>query len=123
MQNKSARGIGLNHMSVRSVVAAECEASLGSVRSLRGTNFSVIDFHIGWLSQTPVCKYRKHGNRPAKIVGHQEKTAAWVNTRISGTRAAGPDRVEQLQFPVAPIDPECADRSFLLVANAVGLIC
>ena len=45
-----------------------------------------------------------------------------MDAHIGGTGPAGTNRVEQLQFPVGPIDGEGADRAFLVFAHPIRFV-
>ena len=103
-------------------MSAEGKAARWSVGRLGGANLAGIVLDIGGVAQTTVGQNRQHRDGAAKIVGHQQEPSGRMDAHIGGTGAAGTNGVEQLQFPVRPIDGEGTDRAFLVFAHPIRLI-
>ena len=96
MQHEASGRIGLNHVRVRPVMAAEGKATRRRVGRLRGADVAGIGLNISGRAQPTIGKNRQHRSGAAEVVGHQHEPPGRVNAHIRRTRAARPNGVEQL---------------------------
>ena len=84
MEYETARGIGLDHVGVRSVVSAYGETARRRTGRLGGTDFPRRFLDVGRLSETSVLKDGQYRDRPSEIVGDEEESFRRVEAHVSG---------------------------------------
>jgi len=122
MQDETSRGIGLDHVRVRAVVATEGKAARRGVGRLGGADLASGVLDVGGLSQTTIGQDRQDRDGPAEVIGDEQKSAVRMDADIGRACAAGADGVEQFQLAVLAIDREGAHRPFVAIADPICLI-
>ena len=122
VKHEASRGIGLDHVGVRPIVAADGEAAGRGVRRFRGADRTCSDLDVRSLAQPAVGQDWEHSHGTAEVVGHEQVVSARVHADIGRPGAARTHGVEQLQLSVGPIDGERGDAALLVVADPIGLV-
>lgn len=113
--------IGLDHVTVGAVVAADGEAAGRCVSGVGRADFAGVGFDIGGIRKGTVGLNWKNGDGAAEIVCDEEKFSGWMHANVSGARPAAGDGVEESQAAVWH-DLEGTDSSFFFVADTVGFV-
>lgn len=86
--------IGLHHMCVRLIVAADGKASgRRAGRPRRANRTAVVNDICGWTKFT-VGPHRQHGHSSAMVVGDENIPAGRMNAEMSRARSLGTDGIQ-----------------------------
>src|SRR5262249_33845204 len=121
VQYEAARRVGLDHVRVGAVVAAEGETALRGAGRPGRANLALVGLDVGGSAEFAVCQDRPHRDGAAEVVGHQDEPPRRVDAYEGGAGTARADGVERLQSPDGALDGERTNRAFLLVAHPVRL--
>src|SRR4051812_47824325 len=96
VQHETSGRIGLNHVGMRPVVSTEGEAARRRAFGSRWPKLPGVVLDIRGRLQMTVGIDRQHGDRAAKIVGHEEKSSRRMKADISWPRPARRNRAQEL---------------------------
>src|SRR6476469_9243955 len=78
VQDVLAGRIGLDHVGVRPVVAADGERAWWSVGRLGRADLAVVLLHVGRFTESAVIQDRQYGDGAPEVVGDQQEPAGRV---------------------------------------------
>ena len=122
VQHEASGWIGLDHVGVGPIVAADGEAARRRMRRTGRADRARVHLHVRRVAEPAVGEDREHGHRAAEVVGDQQVTSGRMHADIGGPGAPGTHRVEKRQGAVGPIDREGTDGALLVVADPIGLV-
>ena len=94
-QHKLAGRIGLDHVGMRAVVAAEGKTAGRRGGGVRSRDLAFVLLHVAGGAERAVRPDGEHGDGSAVVVGHQDEFARGVDAEVSGTGALRADGIQQ----------------------------
>lgn len=122
VEHEPAGGVRLDHVGMGAVVPTEGETPRRGVLRAGWPDGAVIDLHIRGGAKLAIVFDGQHRDRPAEVVGDEQKSAAGVNAHVGRPGAARGDRIQGGQRAILGVDGIGTDSPFLAVADAVGLV-
>ena len=122
MQYPFPGGIGIDHVGVRLVMAAEGKTAWRGVCRFGRSDVASILLDVGGFAEAAIGLNRQNGHGAAKVIRHEQMLAIGMHGEMCRTFAAGADGVHELQIACFWIDREGADGAGFIVAEAFRLV-
>jgi hypothetical protein len=103
-EDESAGGVGLDHVRVRAIVAADREAPGRPTARPHRPGLALMALDVGRGTEPAIRLNRQHRDRPAAVVGDQRVLARRMDAHVGRPRTFRADAVEQQQLTGRAID-------------------